>query len=156
MKGPMTISERNLSVAWGKAFLAVYDAVEVSPLVVVIDDFPSGEPIEVASIREALDEELEAQGQGSCHTVANTIFPKSMSNPEASRGELFDRYLRIYPHLRKMHKANRNGMYFQRLIAFGSDNNGDRWIQSVRPRIDNLGRWESPPNSFASFPAGPS
>ena len=124
MKGPMIISERNLSVAWGKAFLAVYDAVEVAPLVVVIDDYPGGEPIEVASIREALDEELKAQGQGSCHTVANTIFPKSMWNPEASRGELFDRYLTIYPHLRKMHKANRNGMYFQRLIAFGSDNNG--------------------------------
>ena len=120
----MIISERNLSVAWGKAFLAVYDAVEVAPLVVVIDDYPGGEPIEVASIREALDEELKAQGQGSCHTVASTMFPKSMWNPEASRGELFDRYLTIYPHLRKMHKANRNGMYFQRLIAFGSDNNG--------------------------------
>ena len=91
MKGPMIIEERNLSVAWGKAFLEVLEANEVSPLVVMIKDIPAREPLEVPSIREALDQALEAQGKGSCHTVVNTIFPSGMWNPEAGREELFDR-----------------------------------------------------------------
>ena len=125
MKGHMTIEERNLSVAWGKAFLEVFKASEVSPLVVVIKDLNGGEPPEVPTIRKALDQALEAQVRGSCHTVANTIFPSEMWNPELGRGELFERYLRALPLLRK-HKGNRNGLYFERLISFGqSDRFGD-------------------------------
>ena len=129
MKGPMIIEERNLSVAWGKAFLEVFKASEVSPLVVVIKDLDGGEPLEVPSIREALDQTLEAQGKGLCHTVANTIFPSGMWNPESGRGKLFERYLRALPRLRK-HKGNRNGLYFERLISFGQkDRLGDGFNQ---------------------------
>ena len=124
MKGPMIIEERNLSVAWGKAFLEVYKAKEVSPLVVVIKDLAGREPSEVPSMREALDQALETQGKGSCHTVANTIFPHGMWNPEVERKELFDRYLRVFPRVRRLHRGNRYGLYFQRLIAFDCDNDG--------------------------------
>ena len=117
----MIIEERNLSVAWGKAFLGVFEANEVSPLVVVIKDLHDGEPPEVPSIREALDHALETEGKGSCHTVANTIFPSGMWNPEARREKLFERYGRIWPRVRR-HNGNRYGVYFQRLIAFGCDN----------------------------------
>ena len=123
-KGPMIIEERNLSVAWGKAFLKVLEANEVAPLVVAIKDLDGGEPRELPAVRDALDQMLDAQGKGSCHTVANTIFPSGMWNPEAGREELFDRYLGMCQHLRK-HKGNKYGLYFQRLIAFGCDNNGE-------------------------------
>ena len=116
--GPMIIEEHNLSVAWGRAFLEVFKANEVSPLIVVIKDLDTKEPLEVPSIRAALDCTLETEGKGSCHTVANTIFPTGMWNPEAGREELFKRYLGILPRLRK-HKGNRNGLYFERLISFG-------------------------------------
>ena len=118
MKDPMIVEERNLSVAWGKAFLEVFKTGGVSPLVVVIKDFDSGEPLEVLSIREALDEALAAEGKGLCDTVASTIFPIGMWNPGAGREKLFDRYLKILPRLRK-YRGNRNGMYFERLISFG-------------------------------------
>ena len=138
MKGPMIIEERNLSVAWGKAFLKVYEAKEVSPLVVVIKDLAGGEPPEVLSIREALDHALETEGKGSCHTVANTIFPERMWNPQARREELFDRYLKIFPRVRRLHTGNKYGLYFQRLIAFGCDNNGKGGVNQLE-RV--LGTW---------------
>ena len=122
MKGPMTIEERNLSVAWGRAFLEVFEAKEVSPLVVVVKDISGGELLEAPSIREALDQALGADGKGLCHTVANTIFPSGMWDPAAGRGELFERYGRVLPSVLR-HNGNKYGVYFQRLIAFGCDNN---------------------------------
>ena len=124
MRGPVIIEEPNLSVAWGKAFLEVYKVKEVTPLVVVVNDLKDGDPLEFPPIRDALELLLEAVGEESSHTVANTIFPTRMWNPEAGRGELFDRYLRMYPRLRRLATANTYGLYFQRLIAFGCDSEG--------------------------------
>lgn len=124
MKGPTLIKERNLSVAWGKAFLQVYEDREVAPLVLVVNGLEGGDPAEESTIRDALEEELERRGDRSCHTVANTIFPMTMWNPDAGREQLFQRYLRVYPRLRRLDKANKYGLYFQRMIAFGCDNNG--------------------------------
>ena len=44
-----------------------------------------------------------------------------MWNRDASRGELFDRYLTMLPRLRRLHTGNRYGLYFERLIGFGCD-----------------------------------
>ena len=74
MKGPVIIEEPNLSIAWGKAFLEVYEAEEVAPLVVVVTDLANRDLGEVQAVRKALDELLEAYGKVSCHTLANTIF----------------------------------------------------------------------------------
>ena len=109
----------------------MYEAKEIAPLVVVLKDLNGGEPLEVDRIREALDEELAAQGSGLCHTVANTIFPKTMWNPEAGRQELFDRYFRVFPRVKRMHKGNKYGLYFQRLIAFGCDDNGNGGVNQL-------------------------
>ena len=124
MKGPTLIKERNLSVAWGKAFLQAYEDREVAPLVLVVNGLEGGDPAEESTIRDALEEELERRGDRSCHTVANTIFPMTMWNPDAGREQFFQRYLRVYPRLRRLDKANKYGLYFQRMIAFGCDNNG--------------------------------
>ena len=140
MKGPMIVEERNLSVAWGRVFLNVLEANEVTPLVVVIRDLDAGEPLEVPSIRKALDDVLDTQGKASCHTVANTIFPKEMWNSEAGREELFYRYLRIFPRLRSLNNRNKYGLYFQRLIAFGCDNEGKCGVNQLEHILSTWNR----------------
>ena len=119
----MLVEEDNLSVAWAKVFLTVLKSNEVSPVVVTIRDIGDSGPEEIADIRNALDDVLEGDGKGlSCNTVANTIFP-SIWNPRADRQELYDRYNRILPKLRK-DQRNKYGLYFQRLTSFGASKEG--------------------------------
>ena len=119
----MLVDENNLSVAWAKVFLQVFQEGEISPVVVVIRDIGDEGPEEAPQIRGALDQLLEEDGKGlSCNTVANTIFP-SIWNPHADRQELYVRYRRILPRLRK-NPRNRYGLYFQRLISYGADGDG--------------------------------
>ena len=126
----MLIEERNLSVAWAKVFLRVLRVGEISPVVVAIKDVGEEGPAEIPEIRNALDELLEADGKGlSVNTVANTIFP-SMWNPGADRQELYERYCRILPRLRK-HRGNRYGLYFQRLISYGADKYGEGGVNQL-------------------------
>ena len=121
MSRSLTIEEDNLSVAWAQALLRVVEAGEIAPLIVVIRGFTDGEPMEVALIREFLDCALGAEANGlSCHEVANTIFPISLWNPRADRQQFYERYRRIMPRVLK-NPRNRNGAYFQRLIAYGHD-----------------------------------
>ena len=124
MKGPVIIEETNLSIAWARAFLEVYESEEVAPLVVVVTDVADQYLVEVSAIRNALDELLEACGKVSCQTLAHTIFPSGMWNKDARRKELFDRYLMMLPRLRRLHTGNRYGLYFERLIGFGCDKQG--------------------------------
>ncbi len=119
----MIIEENNLSVAWGKAFLEVFNAAggEISPLVVAINDLENPEPPEIPAIRDVLDSALKEKKNGlSCDEVANTIFPLSLWNPEMSRECLYKRYLKTFPRISR-HPRNRYGVYFQRLISFGYD-----------------------------------
>jgi len=109
------INEENLSVAWAKAFLEASDKHkrDLSPLFLTVHSFNRGVVKEDSVIREVLDKCLESD----CNTVANTIFPRSLWNPNNSRKQLFDRYLKILPWIRKC-PANRYGVYFERLISF--------------------------------------
>ena len=121
MRSSLTIEEQNLSVAWARTLLSVVEAGEIAPLTVVIRGFDSGEPMEVAPIRQLLDDALGADTKAlSCHEVANTIFPISLWNPRADRQQLYERYRRVMPRVLQ-HRRNRYGVYFQRLIAFGHD-----------------------------------
>lgn len=121
ISGPLVVVESNLSVAWGKAFLEVFESNEVTPLIVVIDDLDNADPPEVPAIRNALDDGLRAEARGlSCLQVANTIFPISLWNRQRPRSDLYQRYLSIVHRVRK-HRGNRYGVYFHRLIAFGAD-----------------------------------
>lgn len=124
MSNPKIIEDSNLSAAWIRAFLQVLDPGELSPLVVVIKDIAGGKPREDSQVRETLDVALETKGRASCETVANTIFPNGLWNRQAERQYLFDRYLDIYPRLRRSDTRNKYGLYFQRFIAFGCDNEG--------------------------------
>ena len=76
MTRSLTIEEDNLSVAWAKALLHVVEEGEISPLIVVIRGFIDGQPMEVAPIRQLLDNALGSDDKGlSCHEVANTSSP---------------------------------------------------------------------------------
>ena len=126
----MLAEEHNLSVAWARVFLSVLKENEVSPVVVVVRNISDTGPEEIPEIRGALDDFLEADGKGlSCNTVANTIFP-SFWNPSAGRRELYDRYNRILPKLRK-DKRNKYGVYFQRLISYGVDKDGKGGVNQL-------------------------
>ena len=126
----MLVEEHNLSVAWAKVFLTVLKAKEVSPVVVVVRDIGDSDPPEIPEVRDKLDELLERDGRGlSCNTVANTIFP-SIWNPHADRQELYDRYNRILPKLRK-DPRNKYGLYFQRLTSYGAFGGGKGGVNQL-------------------------
>ena len=138
ISGPLVVVEKNLSIAWGKAFLNVVESKEIAPLVVVIEDLENADPPEVPAIRSALDAALGAEErQLSCLEVANTIFPASLWNPDQHRADLYRRYLAIIHRIRR-HRGNRYGVYFQRLIAFGSDSESE---QDVNQLEHIIGTW---------------
>ena len=115
----LPIEDQNLSVAWGKAFLTVFQESEVAPMTVKINVSDCREPKEIPSIRRNLDVRLNNHpAMLSCDQVANTIFPISLWNPNADRRLLYERYRRICPRILR-HRRNRNGVYFQRFIAYG-------------------------------------
>lgn len=121
---PLLIDETNLSYAWARAFLHVIDnpGKEISPLVVSISGFTDGIPNEDQEIRQLLDKCLANESYQKIHTVANTIFPESLwRRSKNKRQKLFERYLKVLPRIKAVepHK-NRRGLYFERLICFGS------------------------------------
>ena len=116
------VEERGVSLAWGRALQIVSrpGRNELAPLTVAITGADTEEVLsEHDVIRGELDKVLRAAGKQTVETVANTIFPDSLWNPSRPRNEFFDRYLSIYPRLRKRWQANRRGTYFQRMIANG-------------------------------------
>jgi len=87
------IEHSNLSLAWAEAFLALMTpgCTEITPLIVTVNGIDGDKIQEHADIRRSLDKALTRAGT-SCHTVANTIFPKSLWNPFRERALLYERY----------------------------------------------------------------
>jgi hypothetical protein len=135
----VVICENNLSVAWARALstLMTPGVNEIVPLQVTIE-LDDGRPIELLGIRNLLDAELRAKKLSLIDTVASTIFPISMWNPALPREKLFERYLSALPSLKKF-PQNRNGLYFERFIAYG-----DKQIRQlefiIRSRLGENGR----------------
>ena len=118
-KGPVVIESENVSYAWAVAFNELVEAPahEIVPLVVCMTGFDDGVAREDQRIRAVLDAELRAHHMQSIRTVASTIFPSSLWNPDHSPQDLFDRYSRVLPRLHRC-PLNRNGIYFERMIRF--------------------------------------
>lgn len=121
---PLLFDEPNLSHAWGRAFLHIIDhsGTVISPLVISVTEFTNGDPDEDHEIRTALDVLLKANNKQSVHTVANTIFPKSVWTASKYNRHLFyESYLEAVPRYKALEPTkNRRGLYFERLIAYGS------------------------------------
>lgn len=131
------IVDKNISRAWGRCLIQAVDnpGNSISPLIVSLTSFTDGEPEEDRELRKLLDDCLKAKKKQSIHTVANTIFPKSLWRyAKYDRHELFEIYKDNFPLYKLMepHK-NKRGLYFERMIAFGSgpkDGNQLEWILS--------------------------
>lgn len=114
------IKEDNLSIAWAKAFLATMGHPEISPMTITVTGLSNESIPECCEIRNTLERSLKDHSFWSCHTVANTRFPKSFWNPQRDANFLFGRYKRCRKQIRKC-PSNRNGVYFDRLTAYGID-----------------------------------
>src|SRR5579863_2145624 len=132
---PLLINETSLSRAWAKSILHVLEhpGSTVSPLIVSITGFAQNEVPEEAAFRSVVDSALDAAGEQSPHTVANTIFPQSLWRlAGGNRERLYEIYIQSFPRLRALaKKLNRRGLYFERLIRWkpeGERNNQLEWI----------------------------
>lgn len=120
---PFVPSTGFLSSAWARAFLEVMKpgVTRVAPLVVTVAEFEDEVPVENEQIRDRLDAELANLGLKSVATVANTLFPSSLWNPDADVNAdlLYERYERIWPWIKR---DNKRGGYFRRLTAYQPKN----------------------------------
>jgi thymidylate synthase len=102
-----------------EAWMNAVQAVDATPkrrlfhLVTRVSDPVTEEP----RIRAAADTLLHDLDLAPVDTVANTIFPAELAASSAGPGELAQRYRRLYPTLRRLHKSNRRGTYFGRIVA---------------------------------------
>lgn len=93
---------------------------EVNGLSVTINKFTKdGTVIEDIGIRHKLDSALARLKLQTIETVANTIFPLSLWNPQLDRQILFMRYEAILPKIKSNCRHNRQGTYFERMTNFG-------------------------------------
>ncbi len=84
-------------------------------LLVAIAD-PTPEHVD-AAIVDTVDRLLLAKRFQDVTTVRNTIFPLEIARSSQTRDELYSRYLRLLPRLRRFGASNR-GTYFGRLISY--------------------------------------
>lgn len=113
------IEDNNLSRAWARAFLQTWNVRQVAPLIVTIN-VENGIVSEDDGLRIVLDAALDGKDEFSCQTVASTIFPQSIWNPAHPRALLYERYMKLWPKIRKK-RQNIFGTYFHRMISYGSD-----------------------------------
>ncbi|VVE01039.1 hypothetical protein PAQ31011_02143 [Pandoraea aquatica] len=121
MTKPLVKSAQTISQAWAEVFLATMEkgGSPRHPVIVTIDGLEDNHNVEIPSIRERLDAELLAFKQSTCLTVANTIFPMSLWNPEAedNAATLYSRYERAWPGIKKC-PTNKYGVYFRRMTSY--------------------------------------
>ena len=140
MVGSPIAIEGGISQVWAEAFLRSMGRGngEYGPLTASVTQFDDNMPIEIPAIRNRLDNELRAHGfAGGSETIANTIFPTSMWNPNVADDveQLFDRYDRVWPHIHR-HTANKRGTYFRRLTAYAPKDGTGHPINQLRHIID--------------------
>jgi hypothetical protein len=104
-----------VSEAWLNAVQVVDAAPErrLFHLVTSVSDPVTEEP----RVRAAADSLLRQLDLDPVDTVANTIFPAHLAAASSGPDELAERYRRIYPTVRRLHKNNRKGTYFGRIVA---------------------------------------
>lgn len=117
---PYLIEDTNISTAWCKILEQIvnHSGNEISPMILTLTQFE-----ETDSVRKILDDHLSKNGLDPISTVSETIFPQSLYNRYGNnRTELYNKYLRNLPRIKATDRRNRKGTYFERLIAFGKDN----------------------------------
>ncbi len=121
--GLQGIESSDLSIAWGRALIAAASAVPdtVAPVVVSVAGFEGELPPENPRIREATDKLLIREGKNPVRVSAMTIFPWDMwqrrGRPCCSD---FCKLCvdQLAPRMKARDVRNRNGIYFERMMAF--------------------------------------
>lgn len=129
------IEETNLSTAWMKTVdrILTGPGKEISPFVLSLTQFD-----ETREVRDALDAALKKNNRASVLTVSETIFPDSLYNYcDQDRNELYKMYGESFPRIRKIDPSNRNGTYFQRLIAFEGQNGPINQLEIIISSLKN-------------------
>ncbi len=100
---------------------------ELSPILISLQDFDPEECEQFDPIRIALDNAYKSRKLNSVNTVANTIFPLSLYKlAKFDRKKLYDLYLRTMPRRKAIDGRNKDGLYFERLIAFDQSDHGNQ------------------------------
>lgn len=143
---PFMIDDTNLSRAWGRLLLHVFDGAgtEVAPLILSLSGFgEDGAVVEDPIVHQALDRLLRRKGKLVVDDVAFTIFPQRLWQMSCGdRARLFALYRTTFPRWQAMNrKANGRGLYFERMVMYGRgpcDGNQLEWILSqfnARPGV---------------------
>jgi thymidylate synthase len=102
---------------------------EIPGLSITIEGFDNDHNVyEDYETRKVIDKALKVKGMLPISTVANTIFPINLWNPDRDRSELFKRYLNVLPKIRKC-PQNVYGVYFERMINY--DDNGFNQLDKI-------------------------
>jgi len=123
---PTIIADTNLSRAWARLFLQIFDSgrTEISPLTFSLTGFDAdGGIAEIAGVRESLDRTLKLKKKISVETVAFTIFPDRLWKiARGDRKRLFSLYAGAFPRYVAMNRAaNGRGLYFERMTNFSKE-----------------------------------
>jgi hypothetical protein len=138
------VKRDDLSLAWAEVFLELLSSgtKEICPLSISINGFSEqGAPKETASIREKLDELLEAKGvMIDTETVAFTIFPEEYWRlADKKRSEFFDLYRKSFTRIQDWKpKHNKRGSYFQRLVDYEGNDEGHNQLDWINARNEHL------------------
>lgn len=132
----------NVSEAWLKAshYLDQVGGKSYNLIVQVLN--PVDEEIR---IRTAVNEKF--QRYPSIETVASTIFPRGLWDPNAPREVFYKRFNNCYPSIRKI-KSNNTGTYFGRLVNWKyehpdiKENQLENTIQNIQMRTQMSNRSE--------------
>ena len=131
---PILIEDTNLSCAWGRVFLHLFDnrCKEISPLVITLTGFKNGIPDEDEDIVNTLNKCLLENDEKEINKVAQTIFPNYMwKYSNNNRQEFFDNYIKDIPNIKAAAKPKRPCLYFERLIAFESGPHNGNQLEHI-------------------------
>src|SRR5262249_30922710 len=145
------IIESNLSHAWARIFLMTMDTPDrlLHPITISIEGFNDSIPSENPKLRQVLDETLANCGKFSCDVSALTIFPYKhwvrTGRPHCL--ELSNWYLKEFlPRLKARDSRNRNGTYFERMIAFqGARKRNGKVVYETKNQLQHIiADWHRP------------
>jgi len=151
--GVQTIESPDLSVAWGQALITAASARadSIAPVIVSVGGFDGELPPENARIRAAADKLLVKEGKNPVRVSAMTIFPWEMWQRRGRPpcGKFCDLCVRqLAPRLKARDVRNRNGIYFERMMAFDGRKAGkQRVVNQLAFVIELLKRQRMPRRS---------
>lgn len=147
---PGFVSETNLSDAWLATLLQVADAPD-SKLFHTVTRI--AEPtVEDGIIRAAADDLLAVLDHQSIETVANTVFPLRLAKSSRDAAHLGKRYRAMYPTLKRVHKSNRRGTYFGRLVAYPAESDTYDQLSALISKLNQELRGDRPKGARYEVP----